>query len=74
MAAIDWTEIQKKYPGQWVALKDDEETVVGYGRTLQEAADRAKANGYDSPIFTVMPEDLGPNTLHHFYGHIGHNF
>ncbi|MDO8517788.1 MAG: DUF5678 domain-containing protein [bacterium] len=48
----------KKYAGQWVALKDDEETVVGHGATLQEAIDMAKACGYDDPIVTVMPREI----------------
>ncbi|MFA6315109.1 MAG: DUF5678 domain-containing protein [Candidatus Paceibacterota bacterium] len=55
MLAIDWTKIYKKYKGMWVALLDDEITVVGYGKTLKEAMSRAKKNGYDHPIFTRMP-------------------
>ena len=60
MAAIDWTDIQKKYAGQWVALKDDEETVVGHGATLQEAMDEAHSNSYTDPIMTYMPKEILP--------------
>jgi hypothetical protein len=58
--AIDWTEIYTKYKGRWVALKDDEQTVVGSGDSVREALDQARAHGYDDPIVTRMPEDLIP--------------
>ena len=56
--AIDWTKIYKKYKGLWVALADDEVTVLAHGRTLKEALNNAKKNGYTDPIFTRMPESL----------------
>ena len=56
--AIDWTKIYKKYKGLWVALADDEETVLGYGKTLKEALNSAKKNGYTNPILTQMPNNL----------------
>ena len=58
--AIDWTQIYEKYKGLWVALKDDEETVVGSGKTAREALDSAIQNGYREPILTRMPETLMP--------------
>lgn len=58
MAAIDWSKIYKKYKGKWVALKQDEETVVGAGKTLEEALRVAKKNGYKEPILTKMPKRL----------------
>ncbi len=57
MTAIDWTQIYKKYKGMWVALLDDEITVVGHGKTLKEAKEKALENGHDHPIFTKMPAD-----------------
>jgi Family of unknown function (DUF5678) len=56
--AIDWTPIFEKYKGLWVALKEDEQTVVGSGKTLEEALEEASTNGYDEPIVTRMPNDL----------------
>jgi hypothetical protein len=53
--AIDWTPIFEKYKGLWVALKADEQTVVGSGKTLQQALEEASRNGYDEPIVTRMP-------------------
>ena len=60
MKAIDWSQIYKKYKGKWVALLDDEVTVVGHGKTLQAAKKMALKKGYDHPIFTHMPPHLGP--------------
>ncbi|MBI2100228.1 MAG: hypothetical protein HYT48_02740 [Candidatus Vogelbacteria bacterium] len=55
---IDWTKIYKKYKGLWVALKDDEKTVVGSGKTAKEALRRAQSIGYDNPILTRVPGKL----------------
>lgn len=56
--AIDWTKIFGKYKGSWVALKDDERTVVGSGKTAHTALKRAKEKGYTNPILTRMPANL----------------
>lgn len=55
---INWTNLQKKYKGLWVALAEDEITVLGHGKTLREALGKAKKNGYVSPILTRMPEKI----------------
>lgn len=54
MPAIDMTEILKPYEDKWVALTDDNK-VVGSGDTLEEASKEAKKNGYDDPIFMIVP-------------------
>lgn len=56
--AIDWTKIYKRYKGLWVALKADEITVVGSGKTAKEAWAQAQERGYKKPILTRMPEEL----------------
>jgi len=56
--AIDWTKIWKKYKGLWVALKDDEQTVVAAGKTAKEALEKSIENGYETPILTRMPEEI----------------
>jgi len=56
--AIDWSPLYKKYKGKWVALKNDEVTVVGVGNTALEAWEEAKKKGYDNPTLTNMPKDL----------------
>jgi hypothetical protein len=55
---IDWTKIYKKYKGLWVALKDDEKTVVGSGKLLKEAIAQASKKGYKNPIVMRVPDKL----------------
>ena len=54
--AIDWTHIYKKYKGLWVALKDDEVTVISSGKTLDETAKKAEKKGFREPIFFRVPK------------------
>ncbi len=56
--SIDWTKIYTQYKGLWVALKDDEKTVVASGKTAKEALDKATKKGYPEPILTHMPKEL----------------
>ena len=56
----DWTKIYKKYKGLWVAMLDDEQTVVGSGKTLKEAISKAHKKGYPDPIMNRMPDNLSP--------------
>ena len=53
--AIDWTKIYQKYKGKWVALKSDEKTVIGVGRTAKVALEKAKITGESSPILHRIP-------------------
>ena len=56
----DWSNLYKKYKGLWVAFLDDEETVVGSGKTLKEALMQAQKKGYSEPILNRMPDTLTP--------------
>jgi len=56
--SIDWTRIVKKYKGQWVALKDDQKSVIAAAPTLKLAIEKAKKKGYQRPIMTRMPNPL----------------
>jgi len=56
--ALDWSQLYKKYRGKWIALLDDERTVVGSGKTLKEALLKAKNKGHNSPIMSRMPQNL----------------
>lgn len=60
MAAVDWSGIFAKYKGKWVALKDDEKTVISAGDTAQEALQEARKKGFNNPTLTKMPSDLLP--------------
>ena len=56
--AIDWTKIYKKYKGMWVALADDELTVLGAGKTLKEALSDAKNKSNKMPYMMRVPGKL----------------
>lgn len=58
--AIDWTKIYKKYRGLWVALLDDEKTVVGSGKFLKDAIREANHKGYQNPIVMRVPTEILP--------------
>lgn len=56
--SINWTKLYKKHRGLWVALLDDEQTVVGSGKTAKEAWNEAQKKGYQKPILARMPDEL----------------
>lgn len=56
---MDWTKIYKKYKGLWVALADDEVTVLGHGKTLKEAVSGAEKKKNKNPIVMRVPEKMG---------------
>ena len=58
--AIDWTKIYDKYKGLWVALKDDEKTVVASGKTAKEAWQKSQKKGYKKPIMIREPAEIIP--------------
>lgn len=60
MAAIDWTHIYTKYKGLWVALMDDEVTVISSGKSLEETSKKAEKKGFNNPIFMNIPKKSLP--------------
>jgi len=60
MAVIDCTKIYKKYKGKWMALKDDEQTVVASGKTLKEVMQRSQKKGLYHPVITQVPREILP--------------
>lgn len=55
---IDWTHVQKRYSGLWVAFLEDEQTVVGSGPTARTALEVAQKHGFQEPILTYMPKRI----------------
>ncbi|MDD5356586.1 MAG: DUF5678 domain-containing protein [Candidatus Pacebacteria bacterium] len=55
---INWTHLIEKYKGMWVALKDDETSVVASGKTAKEAFQAALKKGYSHPLLTRVPDKL----------------
>lgn len=58
--AIDWTKIYKKYRGLWVALKDDELTVISSDKVLKNTLEKASKKGFNNPIILKVPEQFLP--------------
>ena len=58
MLAIDWTHIYKNYKGLWVALKDDEVTVISAGKSLKETSKKAEKKGFKEPILRTQEINL----------------
>jgi len=56
--AIDWTQNFEQYKGLWVAMKDDQETVVAAAETLMDAKREADVQGYHDPIFFKVPIEI----------------
>ena len=45
-----------QYKGEWIALTpDDEERIVGHGKTPQDAIDQAARAGYRVPVLLFIP-------------------
>ena len=60
MPAIDWTENSVKYKGLWVAMEEDQKTVIASGETLRETREKAQKIGYKRPIFFHVPSEIVP--------------
>ena len=54
----DWTGLFKRYKGLWVALADDEMTVIASASTAKEALATSTANGSPDPILYRVPDTL----------------
>lgn len=58
--AINWTIIYKRYKGMWVALKQDEKTVIASADTAKAAYTKALKNGFEKPILSFVPSQITP--------------
>jgi hypothetical protein len=56
MAEKNWTKLFTDHKGQWVALKDDEMTVISSGDNLPDVLRSATEKGFSKPIITKVPE------------------
>ena len=54
----DWTHLFAKYRGQWVALADDELTVLAAGPTAKDALAASAKKGSPAPILYRVPDNL----------------
>ena len=54
----DWSLLFANYRGQWVALADDEVTVLAAAPTAKGALAASTENGAPSPILYRVPDTL----------------
>jgi hypothetical protein len=60
LKTIDWTKLYEKYKGRWVALSEDNETVVGSGPTAKEALDQTHRNGFTDAAIALTHSGDSP--------------
>ena len=60
----DWTPLFEQYRGKWVALADDEVTVLASADTAKDAHQRALKHTSLPTLYRV------PNTLEAFAGYV----
>lgn len=59
MKVLDFTKVAIKYKNMWVAFAGPQSTkVVGHGKKLKTALERALKNGYTQPTISHMPKDV----------------
>ncbi|MDP2655375.1 MAG: DUF5678 domain-containing protein [bacterium] len=56
--AKDWTKLFKAYKGLWVALAEDEMTVLGAGKTVSAALLAAKKKSPKMSFLTHIPDRI----------------
>jgi Family of unknown function (DUF5678) len=54
----DWSHLFANYRGQWVALADDEVTVLAAGPTAKDALAASAAKGSPEPLLYRVPDSL----------------
>ncbi len=50
-------DLLDKFKGTWVALKDDERTIICTGDSATFVKEKALEKGYKNPIITCLVED-----------------
>lgn len=56
--AKDWSKIYRNHKGKWIALKDDEKTVISSAKSAKSALANAQKKGYKQPILFRVPTKL----------------
>jgi len=57
---IDFTNIQKKYKGSWIALNDSLDKVISYGKNAKSVYEKAVKKGYKIPTIFKVPKEITP--------------
>lgn len=56
--SVNFTFLYKKYPGQWVALGNNEKTVFAAGKTARQVLETSKKKGHKAPILYRVPSKI----------------
>jgi hypothetical protein len=65
MKFIDWTKLYATHKGLWVALDEDNETVVGTGATAEVALENARSKGFANAAIMFVPREVTAFAGHH---------
>lgn len=57
---MNWEKIYAKYAGLWIAMKDDEETVIDSARTARSVLRKARDKGFENPLLNYIPKKVTP--------------
>jgi hypothetical protein len=60
MATKNWKTLSEDYRGQWVALMDDETTVIAHDKVVAKVIKQAAEQGYENPILYRVPSSPMP--------------
>lgn len=52
---VNWSSLYEKYKGLWVALAEDEETVISASKDAKKAYQEALKKGVKVPILLNVP-------------------
>jgi hypothetical protein len=55
MKPINWSDLIDNYKGLWVALEQDEKTVVSSGKNAKRVFREAKDKGVEMPTLVKVP-------------------
>ena len=57
-AIKDWTHICREYRGRWVALADDEETVIAAAGDVPSVLALSAERGHRDPLLFRVPDEI----------------
>ena len=58
MSSSDWSHLIAEFRGLWVAIDDDESTVLAAAATAKDAVARAAKKGVPAPLLFRVPDSL----------------
>lgn len=57
---MNWEKLYIKYAGLWVAMKDDEKTVIDSAKTAKSVLKKAQDKGFENPLLNYIPKKVTP--------------